>query len=270
MVASSSLACLLIVAGQSNNCAPLVAELESAMQRSVIAMEPQSAISVVYQRATQASERCPDNESVAYWRLRALELGRGTIVGRQPKSTLDEWRAMAAELSRRFPTSARIVTIQARATGSIDDARKAVELDPSYPPAQVALGVAWIPSDPARAARHLAGVARLAEVSDGFTALARARYAARDLIGAANAARSVFRKRKVYLVEPDGRDSRPTSQAHEVLGLVALTSGRYREAARELQAAVPDCEGARAILADPPKELRPFLPSVKRKSGPGI
>jgi hypothetical protein len=252
----------------TERCEDLAGELQSNLDNAKMAMEPESALGAIYSRATEARDRCADNEPLAYLRLRAAELGRGASVGRQPASSIDEWRALARTLAAKFPKSARIATVQARASGALADARHATELDPSYAPGQVALAAALLSTNPAEAAAGLASVKKLSAVSDGYTVLARVRFALHDLAGAAKAATLALHGREVDLIEPDGRDPRPLSGAHEILGLVSLEKRDYRKAAVHLQSAAPDSAKARAILDNPPPALRQVLPHSGRARRP--
>jgi len=240
-------------------CQDLVEELQGEMNRAQMAMEPESKLSFIYQRATSANDQCADNESLAYLRLRSAELGRGATVGHQSAASLAEWQGLAQTLARKFPRSVRLGTIAARASGSVDDARRAVSLDPSYAPAQVALAAALISTDPTEAITHLVAIRDLSVVADGHSVLARARFAVHDLDGAEKAATSAIRRRSIDQIEPDARDPRPISAAHEVLGLVFLAKRQFRKAAANLELAAEDSTKARQILEDPPPELRPFL-----------
>jgi hypothetical protein len=252
-------------AATAEPCDELSAQLQSRLEITKLAMEPESALAAIYQRATEARVRCAANESLAYLRLRAAELGRGASVGREPSFARDEWHAMAHELSARFPASVRIATVQARASGTVADARRAVALQASYAPAQVALASALSTVDPNEAAACLAGVKNLGVVSDGYTVLARVRFARHDLNGAIEAARRALRGREVDLIEPDGRGPRPVSGAHEILGLAYLEKGAFHKAAQHLRLASADSEKARTILADPPPRLRQALPPARRR-----
>src|SRR6266404_2796641 len=153
-----------------------------------MAMEPESNIGAIYDWATAAKDRCASDERIAYFRLRALELGAGNTVGRQPLSTLEQWRALARAMTLQFPNSVRIATIQARASGSVEDARRAIAIDPSYAPAQVALASALVATDSAGAVARLSTLKQLGSVSDGYTVLACARFSLHDFEGAAKAA----------------------------------------------------------------------------------
>ena len=239
-------------------CDDLAKDLDDEMNRTSIAMEPESGLASIYDRATQAAERCPDNEGLAYLRLRAAELGRGAPVGRQAPSANDEWRKLAPLLAAKFPQSARIATVQARASWTAADARKALALNPKYLP-RVALAAALLSSLPTEALTYLTPERDLATVSDGYTVLARTRWALGDSPGAIEAAKQALHARAFRLIEPDARDPRPLSAAHEVMGQALLAKKRFGEAAAHLKLAAPHSAVARAILADPPPGLRKAL-----------
>jgi len=249
-------------------CDDLAKELDEEMNRTSIAMEPESGLASIYDRATQAAERCPDSEGLAYLRLRAAELGRGAPVGRQAPSANDEWRKLAPLLAAKFPQSARIATVQARASGTAADARKALALNPKYLPARVALAAALLSSLPTEALTYLTPERDLATVSDGYTVLARTRWALGDSAGAIEAAKQALHARAFRLIEPDARDPRPLSAAHDVMGQALLAKKRFAEAATHLKLAAPDSAVARAILADPPPGLRKALAAHEKHAHP--
>jgi len=247
-------------------CEDLRKALDDELNRTSVAMEPESGLASIYDQATGAAARCPDSEGLAYLRLRTAELGRGAPVGRQPAAASDEWRKLVLTLLAKFPRSARIATIQARASGTIADARHALALDPTYLPARVALAAALVSSSPAEAATYLTPEHDLATVSDGYAVLARTRWALGDSAGATEAAKVALHARAFHLIEPDGRDPRPVSAAHEVLGQVLLAKKRFREAATHLKSAAQDSAVARHILADPPPGLQRVLQSSPQRS----
>lgn len=247
-----------------SSCKDLASDLQETFERAKIAMEPQANMASIYDRSTEAKDRCANDEQLAYLRLRSAELGRGALVGRQPESTREEWRSLARELSARFPTSVRIATIQARASGALADAHRAADLDPSYAPAQVALAAALVATKPADAATLLVSLKDLGAVSDGYSVLARVRFALHDSKGAAKEAMRALHGRKIDLIEPDARDPRPLSEAHEILGLVYLERHDYRNAILQLRSAAPDSTKAQAILDSPPAAVKKFLSLDRR------
>jgi len=247
-------------------CDDLTKTLDDELNRTSIAMEPESGLASIYDQATRATESCPDSEELAYLRLRAAELGRGAPVGRQTPPASEEWRKLAPVLLAKFPRSVKIATVQARASGTVSDARHALALDRTYLPARVALAAALLSSSPAEAATYLAPEHDLATVSDGYTVLARTRWALGDSAGATEAAKLALHARAFHLIEPDARDPRPVAGAHEVLGQVLLAKCRFREAATHLKLAATDSSLARNILANPPPGLQKVLQS-RRKGG---
>jgi hypothetical protein len=251
-------------------CDELATSLQASLERSAMAMEPESNLAWIYATASDAGTRCSENESVAYLQLRAAELGAGASVGRQPAPASNGWRTMAPSFAVRFPRSVRIAAIRARASGTVADARGALNLDPEYLPARVALAAALLPTDPAQAATYLSPGAKLGVVSDGYTVLARVRWALHDVDGAIQAANLALHGRSMHLIEPDGRDPRPLSGAHEILGRAFLEKREYAKAATHLKLASADSEAARAILADPPSGLRRALRSTHPGAGTGF
>ncbi|MFL5305565.1 MAG: tetratricopeptide repeat protein [Polyangia bacterium] len=228
-------------------------------------MEPEGTVRHVYVEATESEGRCPENEKIAYVRVRSAELGRGALVGQMAPQLIAEWKDLARQEAKRFPASARVLTVAARASGDLDLARRAVKADPNYAPASVALAQAMIGAgDPSGALKVLAGVASLDATSDGLVALGRARLATRDFKGAAKAATAALSHRQIDLVEPDAGDPRPSAAAHEIAARAALGLGRYDDAAGHLLQADSHSPGVRELLEHPTPELRRALRAQHR------
>jgi len=159
-------------------CAKTRSELGHALKFAEFAKEPQDKVRQVFDGATAAQVRCPMDEELAYLRLRSAELGRGAFLGQKPSpAAAADWRRLARETAARFPRSARILTVDARGANSVDVAERAVALDEHYVPAKVALANALVAAGEAsKATKILDGVTGLENVSDGYTALARARF----------------------------------------------------------------------------------------------
>jgi tetratricopeptide (TPR) repeat protein len=228
-------------------------------------MEPEGTVPHVYVEATESEGRCPENENIVYLRLRSAELGRGAIVGQMAPQLIAEWKELARQEAKRFPASARVLTVAARASGELDVARRAVVANPHYAPASVALAEAMIDAgDPIGALKVLDGVGSLDATSDGFVALGRARLATRDFKGALKAATAALRHRQIDLVEPDAGDPRPSAAAHEIAARAALALRRYDVAAGHLLQADSHTPGARELLDHPTPELRRALRAHER------
>jgi hypothetical protein len=230
---------------------------------TALAMESEAALGGVYDSATREQQGCPTSETLAYVRLRAAELGKGAPIDDTQDGPRGEWRALAHETSPRFPHSVRIMTIEARARGSVDAARKATAVDPSYAPAQVALAAALLAANDAPGAVHVLEQTKgLEKTSDGLAILARARFASGDVPGAAKAAKAALHERAMELIEADANDPRPVALAHEVLGLALLIKRRYEEAARHLIAA-KGSERARVAIEQASPALARALAKVR-------
>lgn len=236
--------------------APLMRMLEMAQFQK----EPEGSVRTVFEGATKAAPLCPHDELVAYLRLRGAELGKGALVGALDPSAREQLRRDADEAAVQFPGSARILTIDARASGTVSAARRAVDEDGAYAPAKVALAAALVAAGDAQTAVKLLGTTpKLDATSDGFTVLARARLAVHDLRGAIRATRSVFTGRQMELIEPDAGNRWPVVEAHEIAGLAALELRRYDDAARHLLAADFGSAKVHDLLDDPPPPLRRAL-----------
>lgn len=211
--------------------------------------------------------RCASNASMAYASLRLAELGAGqnTPIGLLSPERRAELRTRAAQLSESFPSSVQIATIYARLEASPDAARKALSIDPGYPPAHAALAAALLETDQAAEAEAaLSQIKDISRLSDGYALLARIRLALGNTAGAIASARKGLAELRSSHLEPNGSSWLPFWQLHEVLGLAYLKQEKYSLAAKSLQAAEPGSEKAAALLRTPPaalqRELRKLPP----------
>jgi hypothetical protein len=213
--------------------------------------------------------RCPTNEALTYLQLRAAELGKGSLVGDLTPNARAEWRLFAENATVQFPNSARILTIGARATGSVDMARRAVAADSAYVPATVALASNLIAAnDAANASTILNDFSSLERTSDGFAVLARARLAINDLPGALKAAQQQLTKRRPELTESDAGNPWPNIDAHETAAFAALGLKRFDDAAKHALAANFGSTKVRDLLGHPPPELRRALQKARVRRTP--
>ncbi len=215
-----------------DHCAQDGRSLFRALEMAQVEKEPESSIRDVYDAATRALATCPDDEMLAYLRLRAAELGRGTLVGQLAPEAIAELLRLAEGAAARFPESARILTVEARVSRRLDVARRACAADPGYVPAKVALADILVRSGDWRAAeRALGDRSALAATSDGFVVLARIKLARGDARGALRATDLALHGRQVDLVEPDARDPRPAMEATEMAARAReLAGSRERRA----------------------------------------
>jgi hypothetical protein len=249
------------------SCSVAAQELWDKLALSAMAMEPEGARKSVYERATEASRRCPTDERLAYLRLRAAELGAGSLMSHDANEA--EHRRLARELAAQFPRSVRIATIAARYEGTVDLARKAVALDASYPPAQVALASALLADgDPVAAQRAIERVTDLATTDDGFAVLARIQWAQGDLAGATEMAKRQLRGRDPVGLEPGGGTARGMYRAHEVLGLAYLKQAQLELAAPHLIAAEPESKRVQELLRTATPALRRAVARARRAQHP--
>lgn len=201
----------------ASRCARVGADLFRVLDQAQFEKEPEGSVRRVYDEATRAAALCPDDEGLAYLRLRSAELGRGALVGEVGPDTLAELRRLADEAAARFPRSARILTVDARVTRRADVARRACAADAAYVPARVALADVLVATGDWRGAeRALGDKPMLASTSDGFVVLARIKLAKGDARGAIQAASEALHARAVDLIEPDARNPRPAVEAREI------------------------------------------------------
>jgi len=252
-------------ASPNDGCAREERALAKRFSMSAVSMEPESALRGIFDRATESKRRCPQSEAIEYFRLRAAELGRGGPIVRPVAADRGELDAMTAEAGHRFPSSARIATIRARVLGTVDSAKQASILDPTYVPAKVALAAAMLEAGQIGDARDLLEqVKNLDSTSDGFSVLARARLKMGDVGGARKAAKMVLTGRSIDLIEPDARDPRPDLSAHETLGMISLSKKQYADAAKHLSIAAQTSTQAQSVLANPDPDLRRAIERARR------
>ncbi len=131
----------------------------------------------------------------------------------------------------------RIATIVARLDGSVDAARRAMALDPSYAPARTALAVALAAKRDASAALATLTEAESSPSAAALIVRARIKLMAGDANGAlaeALAARNAAQKK-----EPEPTPTRDILRdAEELLGLSSRALGKPLEARRHLERAV--------------------------------
>lgn len=262
-----SLALLLYVGssqtpGAPASCDVVAGSLSNELSASNMAMEPEGRRQAIYDRATAAAERCGSSEALAYVRLRAAELNTERVAGDDAR--VKAFRVLAQEFSKQFPASARIATIFARSEGSVDRARQAVAIDPRYAPAQVALANALIDSgDVAKAKTVMQGLKSLTNLDDGFTVLARVRWAEGDAKGTIEAANKELKGRDAIGVEPGSGDVRAIAKAHELLGLAYAKQGKPEKAAPHLVLAEELSAAAREAIRDASPALRKAITKAR-------
>src|SRR5262245_16757038 len=121
-------------ASAPTSCGGLERDLSKDLSLSVMAMEPEGTLRSVQRRATEGLKQCPDSETLGYLSVRAAELGVSPTSDDVGKAA---YRAFAKDTSQRFPRSARIATVRARAERTVAAARSAVSLDSTYSPAKI-------------------------------------------------------------------------------------------------------------------------------------
>lgn len=244
------------------SCAVVARSLSKDLVASSMAMEPEGRRQAIYDQATEATSRCQDDEPLAYVRLRSAELAVGPMATDEIRK--QTFMKLAQDLSKQFPKSVRIVTIAARSDGSVDGARRAVALDPNYAPAQVALAVALLDAGNTVEARTtIDGVKNLVALDDGFTALARVKWAQGDTKGAIAAANKELKGRAAFGVEPGAGDTQAIVRAHEVLGLAYVKIGKFDQAAPHLLAAQPISKAVQDVMNGAPPPLRRAIATAR-------
>lgn len=268
--AALALLLLFVHAGAAraaDSCEQLAEQVRAGIDTAILSKEPEASIRLLRaQTETMLRTDCANNAGAAYIDLRLQELGAGLT---QPVGVLSPAQQQAvAELAEkahaRFPASAPIATVLARALHTVDSARAATRLDPAYMPAYAALADALLAAGQPKAALiELLRIHNLSVLSDGYSLKARILLAQEDYPGAIRAANQALRQRKVMsLLEPDGGSALPVCQAQEILGLAYLHQRKYKSAAHALIAARAGSVRAEALLRKPPKGLKEALDAL--------
>jgi hypothetical protein len=203
--------------GAGESCVGRGQGLYRALEMAQFEKEPEGTVRRVHEEATRASVACPDDETLAYVRLRSAELGRGALVGQSGPAAATEVLQLAQDAAVRFSQSARILTVEARLSRRIDVARRAYAADSRYVPARVALADALFNAGDLRAAEQALGDKRaLGATSDGLVVLARIKLAQGDARAALRAANLALHRRQVDLLEPDARNPQPAAEATDL------------------------------------------------------
>lgn len=184
------------------------------------AADPRAAVRGAVLSASASLAAGRDDESAWYVLLRGLEMlgeqGPVTVGAAHHRSLLE-----AAEAQRcAFHGSPRLATVCARADGGVEAARAALQVNPAYAPAQVALGRALLRQGKAAAARAVLEAVDVPErVQGGAAALARARVETGDAERALLAAARETNAPGPYGVEPSIPDPAVNREVDEVLAI---------------------------------------------------
>lgn len=230
------------------DCDESAKDLLSELHRSQVAMEPEGVVAHVLSVARGARSACVHSEAMTYVYLRSSELRAHPRFGAPDPD--QSWRGELARAAVRFPRSSRVLTLVARCTENVDDARHAFDVDPNYAPAAVALARALV-----RLGRGSEAVAvllahpELRRVSDGPVTLAEAQLAAGNVDAAIRQAKLAIHPFISDPVEPDARLTRPDIAPRVILGKAYLSKRRSREALKELSKVQAESEEARDLLS---------------------
>jgi len=227
------------------------AELLGVLWSAWSAADPRAAVREAVGAAAAALADGRGDEPASYTLLRGLEMlgerGPVAVGGARHASFLDA----AAAQQDAFRASPRLATLRARADGGVAAARAALEVNPAYAPAQVALGRALLREGRAAAARAvLEDVEAPERVQGAALALARARAETGDFEKALLAAARETNAPGPYGIEPSIPDPAIRGEVEEVRGLARLSLGAVDAGARALlQATVEGSGRARRALA---------------------
>jgi hypothetical protein len=241
---------------EESRCA--VAEKESwlSLSRTALTLDVGGGIRQSFLLAANALPSCQQDETLWYVLMRASELGFGMFPIQVGSTELNGFDDALHAAVKQFPRSPRLATIFARHAGTVKASRRAVDLDPAYTPARVALAAAQLSAGDAKAAvTTLVMLKDRNRIIGANLLLGRARLADGDPEGAIEAARLESQADVLHTWEPGAAprdDSKP--QTDELVGMAHLAAGRYSVACRHLLAAAAEgSESARGTLKTDPK-----------------
>ncbi len=242
-----------------------------ALWTAWFSVDPRGAVAEAVAGAGQALRRDQGDEAAWYALLRGREMladhGRSTAGSEYHPTLVDA----AEAVSRRLDWSARVAVVHARLEGSAALARSALLVNPSYPPAQVALGRALLREGLPQAARSLLEEVREPErVQGGAAALARARLETGDPGKALIAAARETNAPGLCGLEPSIHDLALVGELDEIRGLARLALGAVDAGVRALlRAAAGGSAGARRALTGQAErdDVRRALGRLARDTG---
>jgi tetratricopeptide (TPR) repeat protein len=259
-----SLFLLIAVAGSylvgERTCPQLAEHYEANLYLAVSMKIPEGRLKQIREEITSDRKLLPECEGLAYLQVRTEEM----LAEIQKTVPDDQRKSQLTETLARFPKSAKIATVVARSLGTVDAARQAVDLDPSYAPARVALAKALLKhGNPKEALAVMEAATGIEYLPDGYLTLALVRSANGDENGAIRAAKQELKGRKGPCIEPGFDEFNEMAQADELLGLTYLKQKRYSLAAPHLLAAAPYSEKAKALVDHPDPPLRKALAKAR-------
>ena len=242
-----------------------------ALWTAWFSIDPRAAVADAVAAAAEALRHDQGDEAAWYALLRGREmLGDHGPVSAGPEQHRSLVEAVEA-VSRRLDWSARLAAVHARLDGSAASARSALQVNPGYPPAQVALGRALLREGLPQAARSLLEDVREPErVQGGAAALARARLETGDPGKALIAAARETNAPGLCGLEPAIHDPTLVSELDEIRGLARLALGATDAGVRSLlRAAAAGSAGARKALTGHAErdDIRRALGRLARDSG---
>lgn len=113
------------------------------------------------------------------------------------------------------------------------------------------------------AKKVIEGLKSLANLDDGFTVLARVRWAEGDAKGTVEAASKELKGRDAIGVEPGAGDAQAVAKAHELLGLAYVKQGKPDKAAPHLVLAEETSAAARDAIRDASPALRKAIAKAR-------
>jgi hypothetical protein len=217
------------------DCAGLAAKFEARLALLPGAADEDGNWVLLRREADLDLHSCPDLEPQRYFVVRMAELGYPAVGSRRGDAADATAMALAEDALRKHPDSARIATIVARLSGSIESARRATALDPSYGPARTALAAALAASDNAAAAIATVPGDPSSLSAAALIERARIKLAAGDAHGALADSLACGRAPSGDPEPTPGRDR--TRDCEELLGFSLTALGREGQAKKHFEAA---------------------------------
>ena len=257
-----------LAARAESDCAALAVDKAEPGLLPMVAKEPEIYLRSSFSQRVEEIDRCPALERLWYHLLRTAEIGGAVFPATLAGVTVVDLKAASSEAAHRFPRSARIATVRARALGTVDSAQQALALDEKWAPARIALAAAQIKlNDTNTAQRTLAPLGDLSAFPCGPAILANAKLLSGDYPGAIAAASVERPTLGSPPLEPTSRpfEQRCARDALEVRGLAQLASGTVTPAARTLlSAAAQGAELAQRQLRAADPKLKTALHTLRK------
>jgi tetratricopeptide (TPR) repeat protein len=222
---------------RADDCGRAELDLDARAKQLFVVADEVGALRDLGASALAGVQGCPRSSRLWYLAARAAEVLE-THEGRVAFPERGDTKKLSLEAAAHAPESAEIATIVARSEGSVESARRAVNLDPNYLPARRALALALAKTGKTDdALRLLTGAGQLDR-------LARAQIL--NIAGRFREAAPLSREALKSYAASIPADAEPTlasdfrREANEALGVALIGEGRKADAIGPLRAAADE------------------------------